>query len=315
MNFSVCLWQLNVKKIPSTSDKSVAMPSAQSPIVVLDSGLGGLTVARAIRQLMPAEDIVYFGDTARLPYGSKSAATVTSFVRQIITYLYPLDPKHVVIACNTATALAMATVRAEFADLNISGVIEPGARAAALAAGQRPRPVIGIIGTEATIRSKAYEQAIIRRRVLAKVFAMPTPLLARIIEEGRTADDPLVQIALKQYLQPLMVKAINVLVLGCTHYPIYRETISAMVGAGVAVIDSADQCAQDVQRRLGSAKLLRDGGGTGGLRCFVTDNSPRFASLAARFLGLEIEPPTWVGTDELHSLASASEPMELRAAV
>src|SRR5439155_26283119 len=219
------------------------MPSAQSPIVVLDSGLGGLTVVRAIRQVLPAEDIVYFGDTARLPYGAKSAATVTNFVRQIITYLHPLDPKHVVIACNTATALSLATIRAEFPDLSISGVIEPGARAAALAAGQRPRPVIGIIGTEATIRSRAYEQAIIRRRVLAKVFAMPTPLLAPIIEDGRTADDPLVQIALKQYLQPLMTKNINVLVLGCTHYPIYRETIAEMVGSNVAVIDSADQCA------------------------------------------------------------------------
>jgi len=291
------------------------MGSANSPIVVLDSGLGGLTVARAIRQILPAEEIVYFGDTARLPYGSKSASTVTSFVRQIITYLYPLDPKHIVIACNTATALSLPAIRAEFTDLSISGVIEPGARAAALAAGQRPRPVIGIIGTEATIRSRAYERAILRRRQLAKVFGLAAPLLAPIIEDGRTADDPLVQVALRQYLHPLMAKAINVLVLGCTHYPIYRETIAEMAGSAVAVIDSADQSAQDVQRRLASAKLLRDRECTGGLRCFVTDNSPRFASLAARFLGLEIEPPTWVGTDELHALSSASEPIGLRAAV
>jgi glutamate racemase len=291
------------------------MSSALSPIVVLDSGLGGLTVVRAIRQVLPAEDIVYFGDTARLPYGSKSAATVTNFVRQIITYLYPLDPKHVVIACNTATALSLTSIRAQFPDLNISGVIEPGARAAALAAGQRVRPVIGIIGTEATVRSKAYERAIIRRRQLARVFALPTPLLVPIIEEGRTVDDLLVQLALKQYLQPLMERGIHVLVLGCTHYPIYREAIAEVVGRDVAVIDSAQRCAQDVQRRLASAKLLRDGGGAGGLRCFVTDNSPRFASLAARFLGLEIEPPTWVSTDELHALAAYSEPMELREAV
>src|SRR5258708_5782280 len=226
------------------------MPSAHSPIVVLDSGLGGLTVARAIRQVMPAEDIVYFGDTARLPYGSKSAATVTSFVRQIITYLYPLDPKHVVIACNTATALSMATIRSEFPDLNISGVIEPGARAAALAAGRRQRPVIGIIGTEATIRSRAYEQAIIRRRQLAKVFALPTPLLAPIIEDGRMVDDPLVQVALKQYLQPLMAKSINVLVLGCTHYPIYRAAIGEIVRANVAGIDPAHQNAPNFQLPL-----------------------------------------------------------------
>ncbi|HEV8606152.1 MAG TPA: glutamate racemase [Tepidisphaeraceae bacterium] len=291
------------------------MPSAHSPIVVLDSGLGGLTVVRALHRALPMEHIVYFGDTARLPYGSKSAATVTNFVRQIITYLYPHDPKHVVIACNTATALSMSAIRSEFPDLSISGVIEPGARAAALAAGQRQRPVIGIIGTEATIRSKAYEQAIIRRRQLARVISQAAPLLAPIIEDGRAADDPLVQVALKQYLQPLIARGINVLVLGCTHYPIYRNAISEMVGADVAVIDSADQCAQDVLRRLHSAKLHRDAGGPGGLRCFVTDNSPRFASLAARFLGLQIQPPTLVCTDELHALANASEPMELRAAV
>src|SRR5439155_2332854 len=117
------------------------MPSAQSPIVVLDSGLGGLTVVRAIRQVLPAEDIVYFGDTARVPYGSKSAATVTNFVRQIITYLYPHDAKHIVIACNTATALSMPALRQEFPELSISGVIEPGARAAIEAAGQKPRPM------------------------------------------------------------------------------------------------------------------------------------------------------------------------------
>src|SRR5436190_17314547 len=169
------------------------MPSARSPIVVLDSGLGGLTVVRAIRRVLPAEEIVYFGDTARLPYGSKSAATVTQFVRQIITYLYPLEPKHVVIACNTATALSMPTLRAQFPELCISGVIEPGARAAALAAGQRPRPVIGIIGTEATIRSRAYERAIVRRRQMARVIGLATPLLVPIIEDGRTVDDPLVQ--------------------------------------------------------------------------------------------------------------------------
>src|SRR6266850_606139 len=236
------------------------MPSAGSPIVVLDSGLGGLTVVRAIRQVLPAEDIVYFGDTARVPYGSKSAATVTNFVRQIIHYLYPHDAKHIVIACNTATALSMPALRQEFPDLSISGVIEPGARAAIEAAGQKPRPIIGIIGTEATIRSQAYEQAIVRRRQLARVISQATPLLAPIIEDGRAADDPLVKVALKQYLQPLMTRAIDVLVLGCTHYPIYREAIAAMVGPQVAVIDSAQKTAQDVQRRLSSANMQRAGG-------------------------------------------------------
>src|SRR3954469_24643987 len=186
------------------------MPGVHSPIVVLDSGLGGLTVVRELRASLPAEDIVYFGDTARLPYGSKSAATVTSFVRQIINYLHPLDAKHIVIACNTATALSMPAIRAEFPDLSISGVIEPGARAAIEAAGNKPRPIIGIIGTEATIRSRAYERAIIRRRQLAHVIGHPTALLAPIIEDGRLADDPLVSLALRQYLQPLVARKIDV---------------------------------------------------------------------------------------------------------
>jgi glutamate racemase len=292
------------------------MSSVTSPIVVLDSGLGGLTVARAIRSALPVEDIVYFGDTARVPYGSKSAATVTTFVRQIISYLLPHDPKHIVIACNTATALSMPAIRAEFPELSISGVIEPGARAAALAAGQKQRPIIGIIGTEATIRSRAYEQAIVRRRQLARVIAQATPLLAPIIEDGRAEDDPLVKLALQQYLQPLAQRGIDVLVLGCTHYPIYREAIAATVGPNVAVIDSAEQCAQDVQRRLRALKIERSAESVGGrLSCFVTDNSPRFAASAGRFLGLEIEPPTLVCGDELHGLGNASEPMELRAAV
>src|SRR2546423_12103543 len=171
--------------------------SPDSPILVLDSGLGGLTTVKAIHALLPRERIVYFGDTARLPYGSKSAATVTNFVRQIITWLFPHDAKHIVIACNTVTALSMPALRAEFPELSISGVIEPGARAAIEAAGQKPRPIIGIIGTEATMRSQAYEQAIVRRRQLARVIAQATPLLAPIIEDGRASDDPLVQVALR----------------------------------------------------------------------------------------------------------------------
>src|SRR4051812_8712305 len=134
------------------------MPSTR-PILVLDSGLGGLTVVRALQSALPAEDIVYFGDTARLPYGTKSAATVATFVRQIITYVLPLDPKHVVIACNTATALALPAVRAAFPGRPVSGVVAPGAKAAAMAAGPAKRPVIGVLATEATVRSRAYERA------------------------------------------------------------------------------------------------------------------------------------------------------------
>jgi glutamate racemase len=288
-----------------------------SPILVLDSGLGGLTVVRALRRVLPQEDILYFGDTARVPYGSKSPANVTTFVRQIITYLLPHNPKHVVIACNTATALALQTIRSEFPTLSISGVIEPGARAAVQAAADRPRPLIGVIGTEATIRSGAYVRAILRRRQYAQVTSRPTPLLVPIIEEGRPFDDPVVRLTLQQYLLPLISEMIDVLVLGCTHYPILKNLITEIVGPRVPVIDSADKCAQDVLRRLHAAKLERDfQGELGSLRCFVTDDSPRFATLAARFLGLQVDDPTWVCLDDLHAATdAAAQNLALRAAV
>lgn len=291
-----------------TSDNTAVSPA--SPILVIDSGLGGLTVVQSLRAVMPQEDIIYFGDTARLPYGSKSAATVTTFVRQIIQYLSVHDPKHVVIACNTATALALPTLRSEFAHLSISGVIEPGSRAAVEAAGSKPSPVIGVIATEATVRSRAYERAILRRRNHARILLLPTPLLVPIIEEGRNAKDPLVKIALKQYLAPLQQRGMDVLVLGCTHYPMLKGMIKLLLGEKVPVIDSGDHCAHDVLRRLQSGGLLRgDRDHQGALRCFVTDDSPRFGLLAARFLGEPIQPPTWVPPDEMYAVAAAATPV------
>jgi glutamate racemase len=282
------------------------MASASSPILVLDSGLGGLTVIRALRRALPMENILYFGDTARVPYGTKSAATVTTFVRQIIHHLQHHDPKHVVFACNTATALALQTIRAEFPHLSMSGVIEPGARAAVEAAGQKLRPLIGIIGTDATIRSKAYEKAIVRRRQHARILSRSTPLLVPIIEEGRSQDDPLVKLAIQQYLLPLIERRIDVLVLGCTHYPIYKAAIAQGLGLNIPVIDSAERCAEDVLRRLRAARLDRQSGTAGYLRCFVTDDAPRFAMLASRFLGLQMELPAWVSLDDLHATTNVS---------
>jgi glutamate racemase len=282
--------------------------SQHSPIVVLDSGLGGLTVAQALRATLPHEEIVYFGDTARLPYGSKTGATVQTFVKQIIAYLSPLHPKHVVIACNTATALALPIVRAAFPGMSISGVVEPGAKAAVEAAGAKPVPIIGVIATEATVKSKAYERAIHRRRSLAKLLLRPTPLLVSIIEEGRTRQDPLVRLALKQYLKPLVDRRIDVLVLGCTHYPILKGEICEIVGPTVRVIDSAERCAEDVATRLRAAGLLRPGasgdGSAGRFRSFVTDDPERFARLGSRFMGVPLELPTLVPPDELYATAT-----------
>src|SRR5688500_6610751 len=294
-----------------------------SPIVVLDSGLGGLTVARAIRAALPLEDMVYFGDTARLPYGSKTAETVTTFVHQIISYLRPLNPKHVIIACNTATALSLPAIRKAFPDLSISGVIEPGSRAAVVAAGPKHVPVIGVLATEATVRSRAYSHAIHRKRHHARIVQQAAPLLVPIIEEGRTVDDPLVRLALKQYLQPMVDHRMNVLVLGCTHYPVLRPVIERMLGASIPVIDSARLCAEDVTRRLTAQGLLRGSKATmsseepvsvvGSFRCFVSDDPDRFVRLAPRFLGTSIATPTLVSPDALH--AASPEPPSVRRAV
>ena len=275
-----------------------------SPILVLDSGLGGLTVVKALGEALPAEDILYFGDTARLPYGSKTAETVTTFVQQIISYLRSHDPKHVVIACNTATALALNAVRPMFPDIPITGVIDPGAKAAVAAAGSKRVPVIGVIATEATVRSRAYERAICHRRNHARILLRPAPLLVPIIEEGRSDADPLVRLALKQYLSPLLKIGLDVLVLGCTHYPILRDAIVGIVGEKVPVIDSAAQCAQDVANRLRARGMARPAMAADGafLKTFVTDDPFRFCKLAGRFLGREIETPKWVAPDELYRL-------------
>lgn len=288
---------------------------ADAPIIVLDSGLGGLTVVRALRSAMPHENLIYFGDTARLPYGTKSAATVTGFVKQIIRYLRPMRPKHVVIACNTATALALPAVRGEFMDLSISGVIEPGARAAVLAAANKEIPVIGVIATEATVRSGAYDRAILRRYHLAQVYLKSTPLLVHLVEEGRGNDDPLVDLALRQYLHPLLARKIDVLVLGCTHYPMLKPAISRLLGKDVAVIDSAEQCAQDVLTRLASRQLLRHAGdlAEGSLRCFVTDDAGRFARLASLVLGMKVARPTLVPIDSLDQAEDEPAPLRLPA--
>jgi glutamate racemase len=297
-----------------------SMMSPSNPIAVLDSGLGGLTVVSALRRALPTEDLIYFGDTAHLPYGNKSPQAVLQFVRRIVEFLQPMHPKHIVIACNTATALALPALAAEYPDMSISGVIDPGARAAVAAAGTRRLPAIGIIATEATVRSRAYERAILQRRNLARVMLRPTPLLVPMIEEGRTGEDPLIEMALRQYLQGMILRKVDVLVLGCTHYPLVKAAIAKVVGPQVQLIDSAEQCAQDVARRLARKGLLRSEASssddtipmdqqepaTGSLRTFVTDDPNRFALLAARFLGMEIDPPTLVEPWDMQTAAPAS---------
>ena len=287
--------------------------SPDSPIAILDSGLGGLTLAKSLRAGLPHERILYFGDTARTPYGLKSAETVVTFVRQIVAYLQTHDPKHIVIGCNTATALALPAVRSMFPDVSVSGVVEPAARAAIDAAGSKAVPLIGILATEATIWSKAYEKAIHRRRHHARLLLRPAPLLVPLVEEGREVEtDAVVKLALQQYLHPLAARGVDVLILGCTHYGPLKPLITRIVGKQAVLIDSSERCAEDVARRLQATGLLRGGDEAGDLRCFVTDEPPRFRALARRFLGDDPGSPTVVSTEALHAI-ELPEVVERRA--
>jgi glutamate racemase len=253
---------------------------------VFDSGLGGLTVVRQLRRTLPGEDLVYLGDTARVPYGTKSPATVVRFACEDTAFLCAQQVKAVVVACNTASAWALPALEREF-DLPVFGVIAPGAEAA-LSLSARRR--IGIIGTRATIRSGAYEKALLGQDPATQVFARACPLLVPLVEEG-WMDHPVTETVLREYLAPLLEQRIDTLVLGCTHYPLLKTAIERVAGPGVALVDSAETCAAFVLTRLEKLGLLKNGAASGGIIYpFVTDEVERFGELAARFLGIELQP-------------------------
>jgi glutamate racemase len=254
------------------------------PIGIFDSGLGGLTVVRAIRNRLPAESVVYFGDTARVPYGIKSGETVARFAAEDCDFLCRYDPKFIVVACNTASAAALPVLRERFHQ-PILGVIEPGAAVAAKACDGRP---IGIIGTEATIGSGAYRREIERHLPAARLVEKACPLLVPLVEEGRGSDDPIVRAVLAEYLRPMREARIGSLVLGCTHYPLLKPGIAEVLGAGVVLVDSAEAVAEEVARRLACRNLLEPAG-RGDMRFFVSDNAERFRGVGRRFLGEEID--------------------------
>ncbi len=303
-------------------DYPYATPSG--PILLIDSGLGGLTVAAALRRRLPHERLIYVGDTARVPYGSKSAdairTAVVQLVRGILRRLEDQEnvrPKHVVVACNSASAVSLPTLRDAFPGLSVSGVIDAGARAAAKAAGDRVRATIGVIATEATIRSKAYEQALGRRRPRANVLSRSTPLLVPMVEEGRRGDDPVVRLVLEQYLHPMVKRAeqlaerLDVLVLGCTHYPLLKDPIRECLPGSVQLVDSAEACAEDVAARLTTTNLLRPASSSHRpvVRVFATDISERFGRLAARFLGETIPTPEKLIVDDRPSQTFSDTPV------
>lgn len=275
-----------------------------NPIGVFDSGLGGLTVARALRRRLPGENIAYFGDTARLPYGTKSPATVHRFTRECLDFLMGLSPKLLVVACNTASALALEKLRGEFA-VPVVGVLEPGAAAAAkVAGGKGGVGRIGLIATEATINSNAYPAAVRRLDPRLHVIGRACPLLVPLIEEGRENHDAIVQMVLQEYLKPFMELQVSALILGCTHYPIFAPAISGALGERTALIDSAEETALVVQAQLSKMGALSSAA-QGVLTCYVTDQGQRFGRLAGRFLGEEVGQPVWVTPEMLEDQGGA----------
>lgn len=287
------------------------MPANGAPIGVFDSGLGGLTVAKALRELLPAESIAYFGDTARLPYGTKSPATVHRFTRQCLGFLMGLRPKLLVVACNTASALALDKLRDDFS-LPLIGVLEPGADAAVAVArahaGGQSRAGgarIGLIATEATIASGAYPAAIRAREPSLQVIGRACPLLVPLIEEGREPGDLIVGLALREYLEPFLDMDVSALILGCTHYPLFAGAIAETLGESVTLIDSARQTALAVRAQLDTMQARSASPHDGRLTCYVTDQGQRFERLASRFLGAPVGQPVWV-TPEMLELAEAS---------
>lgn len=253
--------------------------SASLPIGVFDSGLGGLTVVRELVERLPNESIVYFGDTARVPYGPKSARTVQRYAREAADFLQSRQVKLLVIACNTATAHAYDTL-SESLEIPVIGVIEPGARAAA-AATMTQR--IGVIGTAGTIRSGAYDYAVRHRLPDARVYAQPCPLFVPIVEEG-FATHEVARLTAREYLTPLTEVDVDVLVLGCTHYPLLRDVIAEVMGPAVTLVDSAAETARDVERMLLEQNLINNAAPV--RHSFFSSDSPlRFREVAHRFVG------------------------------
>lgn len=263
------------------------MNASARPIGVFDSGVGGLTVVAALRKRLPREAILYLGDTARLPYGTKSPATVTQYTRRNLRFLEERGVKAVVVACNTASALALPHLVPR---LPTWGVIEPGAERAA----QLSRGRVGVLATESTVLSNAYGRALHARRPELHVVSQACPLFVPLVEEG-WGDDPVVESVARRYLEPLIVDRVDTVVLGCTHYPMLAAVIQRILGPEVTLVDSAEATALTVEATLAALGLAEPEGGAIPEDHFcVTDAGERFARIAGRFLGSDELSLEWV---------------------
>jgi glutamate racemase len=252
-----------------------------APLGVFDSGIGGLTVARALFERLPRESVIYFGDTARVPYGPKSPDTVRRYSLEILAYLLKRGVKAVVVACNTSTAHALGALQQQ-SPVPVVGVIEPGARAAVAATRSG---TIGVIGTAGTIASGAYERAIKALRADARVHSQACPLFVPLVEEG-WFEHPAAELIAREYLEPLKRANVDVLVLGCTHYPLLRPLLRRVAPPQVEIVDSAESTAASVAEIMGKG---RGQDAPGELRCYATDSVEKFRRLGSKFLGSPIE--------------------------
>lgn len=269
----------------------MASTDPRAPIGVFDSGVGGLTVLRALTKALPDERFIYLGDTARLPYGTKSSQTVVRYARQAARVLVDADIKLLVIACNTASAVAVDELAAAFAPLPVLGVVEPGAEAAcARSRGGRTL----VLATEGTIRGGAYDRAIAARRPELSVTGLACPMFVALAEEGWT-DGAIPRAVAERYLQGVMDPRdpIDTLVLGCTHFPVLADVLAEVVGPGVAIVDSAETTAAAVRRRLHASQLpgVAPPGAAedpSRVQLWATDDPERFARVGGRFLDMPL---------------------------
>lgn len=266
-----------------------------APIGVFDSGIGGLTVAREIMRNLPNEKIVYFGDTARVPYGSKSKETITRYSRQIVRFLQNQGVKAIVVACNTASALAMDTIEKEI-DIPIIGVVQPGAR---VAARETTGKKVGVIATEATIHSQLYTRLIQEIDPEITVIGKPCPLFVPLVEEG-WRKDPITEQVARRYLKELQEQKVDTLILGCTHYPLLRSLIQKIMGEEVCLVNPAYETSLALKKLLTEQELLNPGSREEEFpyRFFVSDAAEKFKKFANSILPYDVEMTKQINLEE-----------------
>ena len=260
-----------------------ASQTRRLPIGVFDSGVGGLTVLRAVRQALPHEDLIYLGDTARLPYGTKSPASISRYAGQATAQLQGRGIKLLVVACNTASAVALDALREQMKPVPVIGVVEPGATAAVAA---RPAGRHLVLATEATVRYGAYRHAILGRDERAEVRELACEMMVSLAEEGWT-EGSIAEAIIRRYLEPLAELAFepDCIILGCTHFPLLRAALRSVAAEGTAIVDSASTTADVAAAMLAERDLLNEQEGPGRLRLMATDGASRFARVGGRFIG------------------------------